>query len=238
MEAAEKECGALGGLFQAIVNDMKVSGARRAARASLRTCRRRAGGAAAGVCGSWAPPPGLRPCRRRRRGLRGGSGPVSRCWGGAAFAVSLLAAGSAFSGLGRCVAPRRRRAAACPKEPGHAAPSLGAALQRKGPPSPVAPVKGGRLVGALFPPPSCTGAAGSGDVSGGAGPPALQCSLRRRAAACAGRLGESPLSPARRRCPGSARWAGRERLAALPCFCSCAGERLRRALPRHLPPWL
>ena len=27
METAEKECGALGGLFQAIVNDMKVTGA-------------------------------------------------------------------------------------------------------------------------------------------------------------------------------------------------------------------
>lgn len=33
METAEKECGALGGLFQAIVNDMKVTG--RAARARI-----------------------------------------------------------------------------------------------------------------------------------------------------------------------------------------------------------
>lgn len=48
METAEKECGALGGLFQAIVNDMKVTGREEAGAGPLG--RRVAAGSRAPPC--------------------------------------------------------------------------------------------------------------------------------------------------------------------------------------------
>lgn len=73
METAEKECGALGGLFQAIVNDMKVTGG-----AGAGSPWEPAVSVRRGVCVSLA---GLRlPCARVPGRLPGGVGArVSGC---------------------------------------------------------------------------------------------------------------------------------------------------------------